>query len=74
MQLSRESRSFIVMMGKGDISKVVSHRAVYSHALVVSYGLNEIARPISGIFEVNRRVKIHLLSIALGVVEVRTNA
>jgi hypothetical protein len=71
VQSSRTSRNFIGMIGKSCISKVVSHRVVYSHTLVVGHGLNASSQPISGILELNRRELIHLLSIAIGTLEVK---
>jgi hypothetical protein len=56
---------FVCMIGRSNVSRVASHKVIQSDAFVVSYDMNVFAHVlISGIFEVNRRVKIHLLSIA----------
>jgi hypothetical protein len=56
---------FVCMKGRSNVSRVASHKVIQSDAFVVSYDMNVFAHVlISGIFEVNRRAKIHLLSIA----------
>jgi hypothetical protein len=56
---------FVCMIGRSNVSRVASHKVIQSDASVVGHDMNVFAHVlISGIFEVNGRVKIHLLSIA----------
>jgi hypothetical protein len=60
-----KAQYFVCMIGRSNVSHVASHKVIQSDASVVGYDMNVFAHVlISGIFEVNRRVKIHLLSIA----------
>jgi hypothetical protein len=60
-----KAQRFICMKGRSNVSRVVSHKVIQSDASVVGYDMNVFAHVlISGIFGGNRRVKIHLLSIA----------
>jgi hypothetical protein len=60
-----KAQYFVCMIGRSNISCVVSHKGIQLNASVVSYDMNVFAHVlISGFFEVNRRVKLQLLSIA----------
>ena len=56
---------FVCMKGRSNVSHVASHKVIQLDAFVVGHDMNVFAHVlISGFFEVNRRVKLQLLSIA----------
>jgi hypothetical protein len=60
-----KAQYFVCMIGRSNVSHVARCKVNPSDAFVISYDMNVFAHVlISGFFEVNRRVKLQLLSIA----------